>query len=125
MGSSSKKKAANRGAPAAATPAAPPPPPTMAMSTMPDGNQMQYYANPSEVPQGGGLVLPRAGPGMLQGVGLNMYTPPPPPPPPPRQQLAQRMQPQQQYQDNYGRGARGMSGAFGWISAAVSSASPW
>ena len=88
MGSSSKKK--NSGAPAAATPA-PPPPPTMAMSTMPDGNQMQYFANPSEVPQSGGLVLPRAGPGMLQGVGLNMYTPPPPPPPPPRQQLASSM----------------------------------
>jgi hypothetical protein len=64
----------------------------MGMSTMPDGNQMQYFANPGEVPQGGGLVLPRAGPGMMQGVGLNMYTPPPPPPPPPpRQQLASSM----------------------------------
>jgi hypothetical protein len=82
----------------------------MGMSTMPEGNQMQYFANPSEVPQGGGLVLPRAGPGMLQGVGLNMYTPPPPPPPPPpRQQLAQAIAPKQQGLYN-NRGSRPYTG---------------
>jgi hypothetical protein len=54
----------------------------MGTSAMPDGQNMSYFANPTEVPQSGGLVLPRAGPGMMQGVGLNMYTPPPPPPPP-------------------------------------------
>ena len=109
MGSSSKKKQGS-GTMAQAAPA-PPPPPTMGTSVMPDGANMQYFANPTEVPQSGGLVLPRAGPGMLQGVGLNMYTPPPPPPPPPpRQQLAQTISQRPQYE---GRGARGMSGAYG------------
>jgi len=105
MASSTKKKPAGASAQAAAAP----PPPTMGTTTLPDGAQQQYYANPAQLPQSGGMVLPQAGPGMMQGVGLNFMKPPPPPPPPPtRAALTQQIAPRRQAE-----GGRGMGGAYG------------
>jgi hypothetical protein len=70
MASSSKKKSGSSTATTTAQPDA--------TQALPGGVSQQYYSNPVNVPTTGGLVLPTAAPGMLQGAGLNYYTPPAP-----------------------------------------------
>lgn len=107
MGSSSKKSGG--GSAATAAPATP----DATATNLPGGVTPQYYSNPANVPTTGGLVLPSVGAGgPMQGAGLNWYTPPPVT----RSTLTKVISgggSGSNYQDNYGRGARGMSGAYG------------
>jgi hypothetical protein len=110
MGSSSKKTSSTSSGTTGKTAAAAAPDATA--TNLPGGVTQQYYTDLSKVPTTGGLVRPVAG-GVgqpMQGAGLNWYTPPPAAAA--RNTLASTIS-SGGFNDTYGKGARGMSGAYG------------
>jgi hypothetical protein len=109
MGSSSKKSSSSTAGKTAAAAA-----PDATATGLPGGVTQQYYSDLSKVPTTGGLVKPVAGgEGQpMQGAGLNWYTPPAASAA--RNTLASTISGNSGgFNDTYGRGARGMGGAYG------------